>query len=102
DLTDFEAHLDGVNLILTGEGKIDAQTLQGKLISGVVQRARGIPVVALCGTLLADVSAIQRIGLAAAFSILNQPLNLPEALEATPHLLQQTTAQVVSLWKVNG
>ncbi len=101
DLTNFDAHLDGVNLILTGEGKIDAQTLQGKLISGVVQRARDIPVVALCGTLLADVSAIQRIGLAAAFSILNQPLNLPEALEATSHLLQQTTAQVISLWRLN-
>ena len=63
--------LDGVDLIVTGEGKLDWQSQRGKVVSGVAKRGiqRGIPVIALCG----DVEMARRermeLGLAAAYSM---------------------------------
>jgi glycerate kinase len=80
--TEFHKHLLGANLVLTGEGKIDEQTLQGKLIAGIAQaaQAQNIPSVALCGTLLVSPQDIQRIGLSYAVSILPRPMTLNEAI----------------------
>lgn len=51
DLVGFDTALDGVDLVITGEGSLDAQSLLGKAPLGVARRARarGIPVVAVCG-----------------------------------------------------
>lgn len=51
DLVGFDTALDGVDLVITGEGSLDAQSLLGKAPVGVARRARtrGIPVVAVCG-----------------------------------------------------
>lgn len=51
DETGFTDALDGADLVVTGEGRLDAQTLGGKAPAGVAERARrhGVPVVAVCG-----------------------------------------------------
>ena len=51
DACRFDDMLEGADLVITGEGKIDSQTAKGKAISGVLRRAgnAGVPVVALCG-----------------------------------------------------
>ena len=51
DLIGFDRKLDGADLVITGEGRIDAQTALGKVPAGVAERARrrGLPVIALCG-----------------------------------------------------
>ena len=51
ELVRFDDQLDGVDLVVTGEGSLDQQTLHGKAVAGVAARAaqRGIPVVAVCG-----------------------------------------------------
>ena len=51
DASDFEKHLVGTNLVLTGEGKTDCQTLQGKLPYGVLKRAKtaNVPVIIVSG-----------------------------------------------------
>ena len=51
DLLGFDAQLAGAQLVITGEGALDAQTLRGKAPAGVVARARaaGVPVVAVAG-----------------------------------------------------
>ncbi len=51
DACGFDDMLEGADLVITGEGKIDSQTNKGKAISGVMRRAgnASIPVVALCG-----------------------------------------------------
>lgn len=51
DQTGFDAALAGVDLVLTGEGRIDEQTRYGKVLSGVLSRAqcRGVPVAAIVG-----------------------------------------------------
>jgi len=95
----FEEHLIGANFLITGEGKIDEQTASGKLISGVCDLAakHQVPVIALCGTLLASEESIQQLGLKAAFSIIKQPMSLEQALEQGEKLLEATAFQIANL-----
>ena len=85
DAVDFDRRAAEADLILTGEGKLDRQTAQGKLIKRIVERAgatpfSATPVVALCGTLDLDPADLDALGLRAAFSVLNRPLLLDEAV----------------------
>lgn len=52
----LENQMKGANLVITGEGKIDAQTLQGKVVAKIVSQAgiSGVPVLACCGVLEED------------------------------------------------
>ncbi len=63
DVADFENALKDVDLVITGEGKIDDQSLQGKVISGVVTAAKqaGLAVEALCGQ--SSIASANDIGL---------------------------------------
>lgn len=51
ETTNFDALLDNAKLVITGEGRLDSQSLSGKVINGVINhsKAKGVPVVALCG-----------------------------------------------------
>ena len=51
EILNFESHLSEVDLIITGEGKLDGQTLSGKVISGVNEKAKlnNIPIGIICG-----------------------------------------------------
>jgi glycerate kinase len=95
--TGFEKALEGADLLLTGEGRLDGQTLHGKLIHGLCRRAarHRIPVIALCGALEATPGDLEEIGLIAAFSILPRPMSLEEALRETETLLEQTAHSVL-------
>jgi glycerate 2-kinase len=96
DLVGFEDAARKADLIITGEGRIDAQSGQGKLIHGICQRAGRVPVIALCGTLAIAPEQIKAIGLRAAYSINPPGENLPEALAATKSNLEKTAA---ALWE---
>lgn len=98
--TGFEEKLSGVDLIFTGEGKMDEQTLQGKLIAGIAQAAqqKRIPVIAICGTLLVSPEEVQRIGLSYATSILNRPMDLNEAIAYAHQGVSETAYQLTKLF----
>lgn len=99
DLCDFDEKLKDVNLIITGEGKIDGQTLQGKLIKGITHRANkfNIPIAAICGTLDVSPKELQEIGINYATSILNRPMNLDDALKYGYEGVQNATFYLVNL-----
>ncbi|MDZ7934344.1 MAG: glycerate kinase [Emticicia sp.] len=101
DFCDFDTHLKDVNLIITGEGKIDNQTLQGKLIKGITNRATHakIPIAAICGTLDVSPQELQEIGINYANSILNQPMNLDDALKYGYEGVRNATFYLVNLWQ---
>lgn len=82
DAIGFDALLHGADLVLTGEGKLDAQTAMGKAPRGVLDAAerRGVPVVALGGTVEA-VAELNRQGFAAVFPILPGPATLEKAMQ---------------------
>jgi glycerate 2-kinase len=83
DFCGFDKHLDNVDLIITGEGKVDNQTLQGKLIKGITDKAseKNIPIAAICGTLAVNPKELKEIGITYATSILTHPMDLDEALQ---------------------
>jgi glycerate kinase len=83
DMTGFDAAAAQADLIVTGEGHIDGQSAQGKLIQGVCARAGGVPVIALCGKLSASPEQVKAIGLTAAHSINDRDLPLAEMLANT-------------------
>jgi glycerate kinase len=71
DLVHFDEHLHNADLVLTGEGKIDAQSLRGKVVSGVARHAKGhgVPVVAVVGDIDGDMTPLYELGVTAVFSI---------------------------------
>lgn len=82
DAVDFDAAIADADLIVTGEGSVDRQSLMGKVLSGVLGRARkvGVPVVAIGGR-VANQEELYRAGLIAAFSIQQAPLTLSESMK---------------------
>ena len=66
DITDFDVALLDADAVITGEGKIDSQSLYGKAISGVAKRANsaGIPVYCFVGCIGDDVDKLKSIGIA--------------------------------------
>jgi glycerate 2-kinase len=92
DITGFDAAARDADLIITGEGHLDGQSAQGKLIQGMCGRAHGTPVIALCGKLSASPEQIVEIGLRAAYSINKEERPLAEMLANTAANLEKTAA----------
>jgi glycerate 2-kinase len=93
DLTHFDTQVGWADVIFTGEGRLDSQTAHGKLIAGIMSRAQGKPVIALCGAVDAP-PPYSDLGLKAAFSIAQKPCTLPEALTLTAENLEKTAFNV--------
>ncbi len=98
DAIGFDEHLSDANLVLTGEGKLDQQTAQGKLLYGLTSRAGDVPVVALCGAVTLSPEAVDAIGLRAAFSIQSRPQSVDKALETAFTDLRLATFNVCRLF----
>lgn len=93
--TRLEEQVAWADLVITGEGKLDTQTIQGKVVSGVARlaRAHAKPVVAVCGTLSLSPAQIREMGLSYAESLLTHPLSLEDAQAQTATLLTHWAAR---------
>lgn len=92
-------------LVLTGEGRLDAQTLHGKAIGGVVRHARALnkPVIALVGSLEAEAEcALVGEGLLAAVPLVEGPCSLEEAMQNAAPLIRRATVRVLRLLAAGG
>jgi len=71
DTAGFDSLLEGTDLVFTGEGKIDSQSLSGKVICGVASRAKkhNVPVIAVVGDIGDDTEEIYSLGITAVMSI---------------------------------
>ena len=81
DSNGFAAALEGADLVITGEGRLDSQTLMGKGPGCVIKMAheRGIPVAAVCGAIAPDFDAVAA-GLTAAVAV-SDGLSLEDAMD---------------------
>ena len=88
--------LEEADLVITGEGKLDDQTIHGKVIHGVgnIANKAHVPVLALCGTLNASEDIIYSLGLSYATSIIREPASLETSLPNTAKDLQYATFQL--------
>jgi len=91
----------GCDLAITGEGRLDGQSVMGKTVSGVGQLARelGIPVVALVGSIGPDASRTLDI-VDAYLCILDGPMSLSHAMDGTASMLRATAANLARIWSV--
>jgi glycerate kinase len=80
DLTGFDAVAEGADLVITGEGKSDRQTLSGKVALGVLRRAEGIPVVLLSGR-IEDEAALAEAGFSKLIQVSPDHLSPEEAVK---------------------
>lgn len=91
--------LTGADLVLTGEGRLDQQTVAGKVVSAVatLARATGVPAIAVAGSVHGPLTALHDAGLTAAFCLADGPRALEELLAGAPALVAATTEQVLRL-----
>lgn len=82
DTLRFAERIKGANLIITGEGKSDRQTLMGKAAFGILEEARKqrVPVILLAGS-VEDSDLLNQAGFQGVFSITPAPLPLEKAME---------------------
>ena len=102
EATGFEALLNGADLVLTGEGRTDAQTAMGKAPVGIaaVARCRGVPVVCLSGGLGEGADAVLDSGIQALASIVPGPMDLQACLDGGADLVEAATARLCRWLKV--
>ncbi|MDV6843688.1 glycerate kinase [Pseudomonas aeruginosa] len=94
--------LVGADLVLTGEGRLDAQSLHGKTPVGVARIARqaGVPVVALAGSLGDGYQRLHDAGIDAAFSLAPGPISLEQACAGAAAELEARAEQIARLWRL--
>lgn len=88
DLIDFDALLDGTDLVVTGEGRIDWQSAFGKVPSGIGMRCKkkGVPAVAIVGGMGDGAEKIYEFGVESIVSTINGAMDISEALERAEEL----------------
>lgn len=81
DLIDFDRLLEGTDLVITGEGCMDGQSVFGKAPSGIGQRckARGIPAVAIVGAMDKGAEGIYNFGIESILTAVNKPMDIDQA-----------------------
>jgi len=91
DLVGFAERLDGTDLVITGEGALDAQTLHGKAPAGVAAAAAaaGIPVVAVCGVNHLDEARLHAAGISAAYALTDLEPDVRRCIADGGPLLEQ-------------
>jgi glycerate kinase len=98
ELTDFAGALDGVDLVVTGEGSLDEQTLHGKAPAGVAAAAaeRGVPVVAVCGRTTLSPERLRDAGFGAAYSLTELQPDLQRCMTDAAALLEELGRQIAA------
>ena len=95
DVLDFGKRITGADLIFTGEGRADRQTVMGKVPSGILEEARkqNIPVIVLAGS-IEDAAQMNRAGFQGIFSITPGPVTMEKAME--PEFARENIRRLVT------
>lgn len=101
DTVGFDALLEGADLVITGEGRIDSQSVHGKVISGIAKRTRprNIPLLALVGGIAEDACAGYDLGVTAMFGIDRSAQDFREFSERSAVYYQRTLEDILRLLK---
>lgn len=104
DAVNFSAIIADADLIITGEGKIDGQSLRGKVPVGIADRAKdsGVPVIAIVGDVGEGLEAIYQRGITAVFSTNRVAVPFTEARLRAKRDLVATSESIARLLKIAG
>ena len=100
DLIDFEARLAGADLVITGEGSLDEQSLAGKAPIGVARAASaaGVPVVAVAGRSLLTRERLQQAGIAGAYPLSDLEPDPQASIANAASLLREVGRRIAKEW----
>ena len=101
--TKLEEHIQNADIVFTGEGKIDGQTIQGKTPWGVAQIAKkhNKPVIAVAGVLGDGYSNLFNEGITSAFSLPEGPVSLGKSLSDAPELLRGLGERIMRILMIH-
>ncbi len=101
DTVNFDSLLDGADVVFTGEGKIDSQSLEGKVVIGVARRAKkkGVKVVAIVGGVDGDISGAYDAGVNSVFTINRMPEDFSVSRYKSEENLKQTVDNILRILK---
>jgi len=97
EATKFEKLLEGCDLVITGEGQTDAQSLQGKAVFGISKLAKeyNVPTICISGVLRDGYQKLYNNGVIGAYSILKAPSSYPQAFEQAKTNLYDTAFSLI-------
>ena len=101
-IAQFDKTAKDADIIITGEGKIDGQSKDGKVVSGVIAHAHklGVPVIAVVGTAGEGYEALYEKGLKGVFSIIDSPSDLSRILSESENLYRKTAKSILGLLEI--
>lgn len=101
DLLALDAAIEQADLVLTGEGALDAQTAQGKVVAEVLRRAQrcGKPVICVAGSVLTTPAQIEAMGLWGAWRLCTDNIDAEEAIARAAALIAERTAEATTAWR---
>jgi glycerate kinase len=99
DTVEIDRHLPTCDLVITGEGKIDAQSAFGKVPVGVAGRVKqyGVPVLAIVGDIGDGAEAVYALGVDSIMSSVNKAMPLSEALSRGGELLEEAAERAMRM-----
>jgi glycerate kinase len=98
ELVGFDEQLTGAQLVITGEGSLDEQTLHGKAPAGVAARAAGVPVLAVAGRCLLTTERLNEAGIAAAYPLSDLEPDPTRSMANAEPLVRQIGARIAREW----
>jgi glycerate kinase len=103
DILNFDGHLQDVDLVVTGEGRIDGQSAKGKVPAGVAKRAKKLnkPLVAIAGGVGEGAEGLYSIGTDLILPIVDGPMELRQAMDEVGILLERTGERLARIIALN-
>lgn len=101
-INELESYLKNADLVITGEGQIDDQTLFGKTPIGVAKVAKkyDIPVIGIAGKVDLTTNALYEAGIDAVFSLMDKPMDIKEALTTSKQLAEKLSENLMRMLHV--
>lgn len=98
--TGLDDDIAAVDLVITGEGRFDDQSLHGKVVSALAgaARARGLPVIVLAGQVTIDPTVAAAAGITAAHSVSEHAGSVQRALDEAAEQLRGLATEVATSW----
>lgn len=102
DALALDKHVADADTVITGEGRIDSQTVHGKVPVGVAKVAKryNVPVIGIAGSLTADVGVVHDHGIDAVFSVIYKICTLEDALANAGENVRMTARNVAAVLKI--
>lgn len=102
DAVNLDQVIADADLVITGEGRIDSQTIHGKTPIGVARTAKkyDLPVIGIAGCLASDCDVVHQHGIDAVFAVVNAAVDLPTALAEAAQNIELTVRNVAAIYSL--